>query len=267
MSNHADSHSPRVFLVAVFGSTWLFQLPLLLVQHGERFMPLVVLGFFAPLLIAIGCSALAGKAGLRALIAPLGVWRVAPGWYLLALASSTLIFVVARALAAPLGNPSAWFYPPSQAQHIAAMLLIPFTEQIPWRGYLYPRLERARGPLVASLLTGLLWGLFHVQKHAFIDPNASLTAALLTLVYMTAGTVVFSWIYLRTRRSMLLVVVANMGIYLSNPTQALPDLMPLTLHTLGYCCAAVLLVTLDRATWKQAVQAPGSRLQATGVLT
>jgi uncharacterized protein len=247
MSKHADSHSPRVFLLAVFGSTWLFQLPFLFAERGERFMPLVVLGFFAPLLIAL---ALGGKSALRGL----GMWRVHFAWFVLALASSTLIFLVARALAAPLGNASAWFYPPTQAQHVAAMLLIPFSEQIPWRGYLYPRLERTRGPLTASLLTGLLWGLFHVQKHAFIDPHASLSAALLTLVYMTAGTVVFSWIYLRTGRSMLLVVFANMGIYLSNPMQALPDLTPQALHTLGYCCAAMLLVMFDRGVWSSEPQ-------------
>jgi membrane protease YdiL (CAAX protease family) len=251
MSRHAESRSPRLFLVAVFASTWLFQLPFLLAEHGERFMPLVVLGFFGPLLIAIALSAREGRVALRALFAPLGVWRVHPGWYALALASSTLIFLIARALSAPLGNLSPWFFPLDQPQQIAALLLIPFTEQIPWRGYLYPRLERTHGALNASLMTGSLWALFHVQKHAFIDPHASLTAAVLTFAYMAAGTVVFSWIYLRTKRSMLLVVVANMGIYLSNPISVAPDLTPLALHTLGYCAAALALVLFDREVWSE----------------
>jgi len=252
----ADRNATR-FLVLVFGSTWLFQLPALLAERGalagpaERFMPLVVLGFFGPALIAIGLSVLDRRRGLRALFAPLAVWRVGIGWYVLALGMSAAIFPVARAALAPwIAAPGPWFYPPAQAQQLAAMLLIPFTEQIPWRGYVYPRLQRLQGPLLASLVTGFAWGLFHVQKHAFIDPNASAAAAVLTLAYMTAGTVVFSWIYLRTGGSMLLVVLAHMGAYLNNPTQALPDTTPLAIHTAGYCAAALAVVLGDRETWR-----------------
>jgi membrane protease YdiL (CAAX protease family) len=174
------SGSATGFLAWVFASTWLFQLPLLLAQRGvlagpaERFMPLVVLGFFGPLLIALLLSSFdARRQGLRTLLAPLTIARVAPGWYLLALTLPCVIFLGTRALLGAFAeNRGPFFYPPSQPQHIAAMLLIPFTEQIPWRGHLYPRLQRAHGPLLASLITGGAWALFHVQKHAFIDPNA-----------------------------------------------------------------------------------------------
>lgn len=240
------------FLVIVFATTWLFQAPALLAEHGqERFGGLVVLGFFAPLLIALGLSLKDGKRAWRALFAPLGRWRVPLAFYLIALALPCTIFVVSRAAAAAVGGDDLgpWFYPPREAQHFAAMLLIPFTEQIPWRGYLYPRLESKLGPLHASLVTGLAWGLFHVQKHTFIDPNASWPLAALTITFMTAGTLVFSWIYRRTGGSLLLVVIANMGAYLNNPSWALPSLTPLAIYTLGYCVCAAALVTLDRETW------------------
>jgi len=215
-------------------------------------MPLVVLGFFGPLLIALVLSARTrGGRSVRALFAPLAVGQVGLGWYALALFLPAGLFLVARAVLAPFGSElGPWVYPPSQPQQLAALLIIPFTEQIPWRGYLYPRLERTRGPLVASLITGAAWALFHVQKHAFIDPNASLASAALTVAYMTAGTVVFSWFYLRTRGNMLVVVIAHMGSYLNNPAQALPSLTPLAIHTFGFCLAAAALVLGDRATWR-----------------
>jgi membrane protease YdiL (CAAX protease family) len=247
------------FFILVFGSTWLFQLPAILAERGqlagpaERFAPWIVLGFFAPLLFALGLCALEGRGALRSLFRPLSSWRVNPGWYALALALPCVIFVVARALAAAVSGEhlGPWVYPPQHPQQLAALLLIPFTEQIPWRGYVYPRLERARGPLVATLITGFAWGLFHVQKHLYLDAHASIELTLLTLAYMTAGTIVFSWLYLRTGGSMLLVVVAHMGAYLNNPTAALPTTTPLALHTLGYCLVALALLGFDRRVWLQ----------------
>jgi hypothetical protein len=71
-----------------------------------------------------------------------------------------------------------------------------------------------------------------------------------TLAYMTAGTVVFSWIYLRTHGSLLLVVIANAGAYLNNPAQALPNTTPLVISSIGFCVAALALVLGDRKAWR-----------------
>jgi uncharacterized protein len=219
----------------------------------ERFMPWVVLGFFAPAIFAIALSALEGRDARRELWKPLTRWRVHPGWYAAALGLSCAIFFAMRALAAAFGGSELgpWLYPPAEAQQLAALLIIPFTEQIPWRGYVYPRLQRLHGAQLASLITGFCWGLFHVQKHAFIDANATLSVALLTLAFMTSGTVVFSWIYLRTGGSLLLVVLANAGAYLNNPTTVLPNTLPLALHTCGYCLCALSLLLFDRGAWRR----------------
>jgi membrane protease YdiL (CAAX protease family) len=210
-------------------------------------MPLVVLGFFGPLLIALGLSGANCEA--RSFLSSLRPARVAPGWYAFALILPCAIFVFARAVLAPFASGlGPFFYPPLQAQQLAAMCVIPFTEQLPWRGYVYPRLEQSHGPLRASLRTGVAWALLHVQKHAFFDPNASLAQAAVTLVYMTAGTFVFTWLYLRTRRSLLVVVVANMGLYLNNPAQAFPTLTPTIIHTCGFCVLGLALVLMEQVT-------------------
>lgn len=39
-----------------------------------------------------------------------------------------------------------------------------FGEEIGWRGYLYPVLKREMKPWLASMLTGLLWGVWHFTK-------------------------------------------------------------------------------------------------------
>jgi uncharacterized protein len=241
--------SPLPFLVIVFASTWLFQLPFLV---AHRFAPLVVVGYFGPLIIAVLLSLReGGPRGLRALFRPLGIWRVNAGWYLIALGLPGAILLVATALYRPFGGPGGpWLHPPTDVQHVAAMLVIPFTEQIAWRGFAYPRLEQRFGPLVASVILGAAWALFHIQKHALLDGGVGLVLTPVLVLFMTAGTVVYTWIYRRTGGSLLLVVVANMGAYLNNSMQALPeDATPLVLHTAGYCVVALALVSFDRAAW------------------
>jgi membrane protease YdiL (CAAX protease family) len=261
---HRERPALALFFGIVFGSTWLLQLPAILVQRGclaapiDRTTPLVVLGYFVPTIAALVLSRRAhGGAGVRALLRPFGAWRVAPGWYLLALAHPAAILtgamVLARVVAGShLGNV---LNPPTAAAQIAAMVVIPFTEQIPWRGFAYPQVERRCGPLGASLVVGAAWALFHLQKQSLLRPGLALGVALSTFLLMTSGTVIYTWFYRRTG-SMLVVVVANAGIYLDNSTYALPaNPAPLAVQALGYGAAALALVLIDRSVWRTRVQA------------
>jgi hypothetical protein len=127
------------FIAVVFGATWLLQLPAILVQRGylagpiDCYVSLVVLGYFVPAIAALVLSRRAlGGGGVRALLQQFGVRRLAPGWYLLAFTHAAVILIVGMSLARLLAGPHVGspFYPPTAAQ-IAAMVVIPFTEQIP----------------------------------------------------------------------------------------------------------------------------------------
>jgi len=250
-----------LFFAIVFGSTWLLQLPAILVQRGlipgpiEPYMPLVVLGYFVPAIAAL-LLARRRAGGVGALVRPFGKFRVSPGWYVAAAAHSAAILMMGMVLARLVGGLEMGdaVYPPSVAQ-LAAMVVIPFTEQLPWRGFVYPPLERRMGPLAASIVTGTAWGLFHLQKQALFGSGLAPAVALWLLLLMIGGTVVYTWIYRRTG-SMFLVVVANAGVYLNNPVQALPsNVVPLAVLALGYCAAAALLCFIDRPTWSMTAPA------------
>lgn len=256
--HQASDRAPNVFFGLVFGTTWLLQLPAILVQRGhlpgpvDRYMPLVVVGYFVPTIVSLVLARRClGGDGLGALLRPFATVRVAPRWVLLALAHSALILTLGMGAARLVAGTEAGrlCYPPTPAQ-LVAMLVIPFTEQIPWRGFAYPPIERRFGPLGASLLVGAAWALFHVQKQSLLGSGLALDVSLWTLLLMTAATVVFTWFYRRTG-SMLLVVIANAGVYLDNSMLALPArTTPLAVHALGYCCVAIGLVLLDGSVWQ-----------------
>ncbi len=261
----ADEPAPRVqqsttfFFVAAFALTWLPQLPALLALWGvlpgpfERYLPLGGLGAFGPMFAAIlAARRESGREGVRALFRPLKTGRVGPGWYLAAPLLSGAIFVAAMAVYRALGGHHAgpWIYPPTDAQRLVAMVVFPFGEEVGWRGFALPRLQRRYGPLAASVVVGLAWGFWHAPMFALAGITDPLTLA--TMVpFFVAGSVVFTWVYNRTGGSLLIAVLLHMGAHINNSHRSLPgDVTPSLLHTAGYCVVALALVLADRKAWR-----------------
>jgi membrane protease YdiL (CAAX protease family) len=247
------------FFAAAFGITWALQLPVLLAMHGliagpvERFMLPAGLGMFGPLLAALLASRFSvGAGGGRALLARLCIWRMNPGWYLVALGLLPATYVVAAALYALLGGTGAHtLYPPENAAHIAAMIVAPIGEEPGWRGFALPRMQARYGALNASLLLGVAWALWHTLM--FLGPGMTSAVFALSLVNIVVGSVVFSWIYNRTRGSLLLAILAHVGAHLNNPAHALPgNATPMLIQTAALAVLALALVLGDRSAWRGA---------------
>jgi membrane protease YdiL (CAAX protease family) len=246
-----------LFVATTFGVTWLLQLPAVLAKTGvvagppERFMPLVGLGGFGPLLAAVLVSRFeSGRAGVRALFRPLCTWRVGAAWYLVALGLLAATYIAGTAVYRLFGGAASgpWLYPPENAQQVAAMILFPVAEEPGWRGFALPRLQQRYGALSASLRVGGIWALWHTMM--FVLQGASPGTFTLMVVNIMAGSVVFSWLYNRTRGSLLLAILLHVGAHLNNPTHALPaKVTPFVIYTVALGVVACGLVIGDRKAW------------------
>jgi membrane protease YdiL (CAAX protease family) len=252
------------FFAMAFGLTWLLQLPALLAHLGlmagpaARFMGLVGLGAFGPMLAAIIAAWLEGGGPqVRATMQPFGAHRVGALWFLVALLLPGALLVAGRATCALLGLrvDGPWLYPPASAAQIAAMVVFSVGEEVGWRGFALPRLQQQLGPGVASFVIGVLWGLWHGPM--LVLAGVTTPAALALLVpFFLAGSLVFTWVYNRTGQSLLVAILAHAGAHLNNSHQALPgNLGPLAVHTAAYGVLAVVLMSADRAAWRRAVTA------------
>jgi membrane protease YdiL (CAAX protease family) len=135
------------FVALAFGISWLIWSPLL---AGRESLILYYAGVIGPAIAAFFC------APREVLIRRITRWRVPLVWYAVAIA---LPFAI-RFLADP--SPPL-FRPPDTIARVTLLMivLVPF-EEIGWRGFALPTLQQRYSPLVASLIVGVIWGLWHL---------------------------------------------------------------------------------------------------------
>lgn len=171
---------------------------------------------FGPTVAAlVAAHALGGWAEIKQLLRGILIWRVGIQWYLFVF----LFPVAARLLAVGVnvllgGEPPRFFSSATVGfSGISPVLIILFlgifirpslVEEIGWRGFALPRMQERLGALGASLLLGLLWGLWHFHPVNFpFYKDWMLWFLLMTLL----GSVIYTWIYNHTGGSILLAAL------------------------------------------------------------
>lgn len=234
------------FFILAYALAWI---PLaLLLTTGNDILPI---GEFAPAIAAFVLVAVnRGKAGIQALISKLFLWRVGFKWYLLALLAPIAMELLAIPTHQLLGdkmpafNIARWIQIlPSQLPALVLMLLflvlLSTGEELGWRGYALPRLQARYGSVGASLILGLLWGLWHLPlfwipgavQYGLPIPGYVIATIGYTFIYTcifngTNGSVLLTCLY--HAASNLVLTYANVifptiisGLYLSLPALAI----------------------------------------------
>jgi uncharacterized protein len=255
------------FLIAYAGS-WLVVLPYLRSAGGAGLLPFnwpipfpvsaTLAPFAGPCLAAfIMTGVTQGSAGIRHLLGRIVLWRVGVWWYLFALVGIPAIMVLG-ALVLP-GVPATW-----QAPALSLLLTYPFSfvvsliiggplgEEIGWRGFALPRLQRVQGPFVGSLNLGLLWAFWHLP-YFWMPEWGTPKGTVLDIVWFVLGaialTIVYTWVFNNTKGSLLIVILAhasNDAFFINQLFRApivTDSLLPVVV---GFGAVAVLLIILTR---------------------
>jgi membrane protease YdiL (CAAX protease family) len=92
----------------------------------------------------------------------------------------------------------------------------PVPEEFGWRGYLLDRLQARWIPLVASLLLGVIWAVWHLPSW-FIDGTfQSSTPFWAFLIFTIALSVLFTWVYNHTGGTLALALLFHTMFDLAN---------------------------------------------------
>jgi uncharacterized protein len=181
----------------LWGLAWLI---------GESILAGVVFvtGVFGPATAAAIVQVRLGES-LRPWLRAIVHWRVSGRYYLYALALPVALFGVANVSLVLLGEPVEWGLVTSRVLPylgtvVFVMLLGGGPEEPGWRGFLLPRLAARHSPVRATLILGVIWGVWHVPIYG---PLGFVVPLVLAFFY--------TWLYYRTG-SVLLAIVLHGGL-------------------------------------------------------
>jgi membrane protease YdiL (CAAX protease family) len=170
-------------------------------------------------------------------------WRVPLRYWLFALGFPALLFAGANLTLAALGEPVEWSLVgdrigPYLGTFLVTLVFLGGQEEPGWRGYALPRLQERWSPVTATVVLGLVWGLWHLPLDGPLAPVVTVPLAFL-----------YTWVYNRTG-SVLMAILLHASItptqdhliLLAEETHGITDAVMLA----AYVAGALLLIVLSR---------------------
>ena len=267
-------HPLVTYFAIAFAGTWALVIPLAL-STGFNLFPLpdvvflllfILSPYAGPLLGALVVTrATEGGAGVKRLLKRIVQWRVGIQWYLAAFFTMLLIWLAAYSIlysGVPLREliASPMLLVTLFAPKILEGILIPsIGEEVGWRGFALPRLQKQHGPVLATLILGILHGLWHFPAlfTALFGP-LPLEEILPFMLTAFGGTFIYTWVVNNARGSILIAILlhasSNAASSLLNEIVPLDVVLPAPLQAIStgwfnviiFTLAAVVLVVLTR---------------------
>jgi membrane protease YdiL (CAAX protease family) len=270
----AARYPVALFFVLAYALSWGLWLPIVLGYDGALREALFVAGIFGPalagaLMIVLQGGSLGGW--LRSIVR----WRVSARWWVLALLIPAGLIGTASAAYALLGHEvDVSLLPGRLGGYLPALVMTALLgggqEEFGWRGYVLPRLEARFSPVTATLILGILWGLWHLPivaadpefQHG-LDVAALLPVVALSLVSVVGYAFLLTWLFNRTG-SVLVAILLHAGFNTANellaplPPEAVEgaayEVLSVTMTlTLVAVVLALVALTRGRLGWGAAV--------------
>lgn len=256
MSATIKKHQIVLFFSLTLILTWAMWLPAAIAQQNGLSSalapdtPLGSLGRWMPGVVAILLVLLAsGKSGVSQLFRPLRTWRVNVVWYMFALAFPAVLFYAGKTIDMLLGNVYTVKAPVADVPAAMIPFVIIFAlpgvlaEELGWRGFALPRLQRKYSALRASVVIGLVWGIWHIPSLIYFGElqAAPVIEGALAVLDTVLVTVLYTWLFNNTRGSLLLVCLFHLTQQLTNNFLGM---LPTYTDTILLLVTAVLIIAL-----------------------
>ena len=186
-----------------------------------------------------------GKQGWQALNQGLSQWRVGLVWYVVAVLGPVVLAIAAQVVTKLLSLPATIAVSPADLSFYAILgFVINFCattcEEIGWRGFALPRLQKRHNALIATLIVGILWALWHLPL-VFLVGNPMAEFPFLWFIIIVTNAVIYTWIYNSTKGSILLVALLHGALNIWGAF--IPGVSPIA-DALVNCVVAVILITV-----------------------
>jgi membrane protease YdiL (CAAX protease family) len=284
ISGLARRHPLAAFVGLTYAISWTIWLSLIVSSTSIASPAGGVLNAEAiagPSIAAMVVAIMLGGTQLRDLVAGLSLDRLSTRWVATALVLPLGMVALAILVAVMLLGTAA----PTFSIAIGATIAVEFVrifflggplgEEIGWRGFALPRIQATRTAFDASVLLGVIWGLWHIPLYfvsgtgqfetlrAGTDPAFAIGG----FVGWTIGlSVLFTWLYNQTRGSLLVVMLFHAAVNLAVFLPALlgsTGLVSLLNVAVTWIVALVVTVRFGRATLAASASRATNREAAT----
>jgi uncharacterized protein len=258
-----------VFFALAFGISWAVWVPAALASYSIVSFQIDsttsgLLGVFGPFVATLITTRIYdGRAGFSTLFKRLLTWRVGIRWYLFVLFWPAVLSLAKTAFAVLSGSAAPDFsqppfvrlypLPPELLNSALFLVFLPIIfvqqtligssmgEEIGWRGYALPRLQSAQSSLRASLLLGVLWGVWHVPLWLTKGHPTQATFLGWPVLGLMATTILFTWVYNNTKGSLVLALLFHTSIASTELFLSAADAHPLLNVILTWAMAGLVI--------------------------
>jgi len=225
MTDHHINRDPWKFFLLTFAYSWVIWIPSVLDGIGIELpfdvsgysIVVVIIGAFAPLMAAITLIAReAGWKGTKAFLGQAFDFRFKPIYLVIALALPLLIHAIAHYLAPAVGLDVSNTLFPTEISVAPIVLAIPYfflmlvigggQEEFGWRGYAQEPLQRKIGVIPASLVIGVIWGIWHLPLWFMAGDLHSAYSFLAFVMMTTSISIMYAWLYNSSGKKLLIVM-------------------------------------------------------------
>ena len=205
MNTFFRRHRLIAFFVLAFALSWYPWVVGLICGRTSGPNPL------GPLVAAIIVTAITyGRSGLREFFSRLVRWRVGFKWYVVTFATPLLLCLIAVAI-------TRCFAPPTSVlsvdkirelpeRFLFILLFIGLGEEPGWRGFALPELQAKYSPLIASLVLGAFWAVWHLPLIGNEFPMPIVAPFILSLF---GATFMLTWVFNGSKGSVLLPMLLH----------------------------------------------------------
>jgi membrane protease YdiL (CAAX protease family) len=228
----AFRHQILAFVALTFAISWaiwwgMASMSLSIATSGGYVLNVIALS--GPSITALILSGVLGGGALRRLVDGFSISRASARWVVVALVLPLAMIVVAIAVSVlAFGAPTPVItiaLVGVLAREFVRILFLggPLGEELGWRGFVLPRLQARHTAYRASLLLGLIWGLWHIPLYFVpgtgqfetVSGGTDPAFAIGAFVVWTIGlSILFTWLFNETRGSLIVVILFHTSINL-----------------------------------------------------
>lgn len=179
-----------------------------------------LIGGLGPMLAAIIVTGIiSGREGIRKLATRAFKWHVDGKWHLFAWFAPVVIFLLGAVIVRFVWNVWPNFslfgstneYPqlPLLAWWVANIFFYGFGEEVGWRGFALPRLQKKYSALTATVILSAFWTIWHLPLFWFIPGYMTMGLGDFMGLCLSffLGAVIFTWLYNSSKGSILIAAV------------------------------------------------------------